>query len=223
LFGNFIYFGNPGNRMVEAMDDDMVLSMSFQGTRDWFSLIPAFCLAGSFAVALVVEAAEGAQVLASITGFVAVEQLEGVGFVGQGAEGMGEVGYGSFPVVSLFVHSVGILLAVPGLGVLAFQSFLHVECFLKTPEPHATPVSDGHDVGLDGFDAGLGLKLVFEGIDKGAESGIGFAVENHGVREQAVAGGVLGGASFALGRDGSGGVGGVAGGGAFPFGRDWAA
>ena len=37
-------------------------------------------------------------------------------------------------------------------------------------------MSDGHDFGLDGFDAGLGLKLVFEGIDKGAESGIGLAV-----------------------------------------------
>src|SRR5580692_9097500 len=106
----------------------------------WFSSIPAFCLArGSFAVALVVEAAEGAEVLASIAGFVAVEQLEGVGLVGQGAEGMGEVGDRGFAVVSVFVDAV----AVPGLGavgavaggrVLAFESFLQVERFLETPE-----------------------------------------------------------------------------------------
>jgi len=165
-----------------------------------------------FTGALVVEAGEGAQILAAITGFIAVEQFHGAGFIGEGAERPGEVSDGGFAIVSVVAS-----------GGLPFAGFLNIKRFFETPEPHPPPVSDGHDFGLGGFDARVGMKLGFERRDKGGETIVGFAVQNYGVREQAVAGGVAGGSGFTFGRDRPGGFGGIGGGGAFSFGGDGAA
>ena len=146
--------------------------------------------------AVVLETGEGVPVFTAVAGLVAVEELEGAAFVGEGTERAGEVGDGGF---------AGLRFLTMAGGSEAFGGFLQVLGFLGAPETHATPVRDGDKVDLIGLDTGRGLELVFEGGEK------------------AVADGVLRGAGFAFGRDGSGRVGGVGSGDALAFRRDRAA
>jgi hypothetical protein len=53
------------------------------------------------------------------------------------------------------------------------------------------PVGDGHYYHLQGLDAGLGLEFRFDLGEEGTEGLFGFAVEDRGVGEEAVAGSVL--------------------------------
>ena len=164
--------------------------------------------------AVVLETGEGVAVFAAVAALVAVEQFQGAGFVGEGAEGAGEVGDGGF---------AGVLFLTVAGGGEAFGGFLKALRFLDAPEAHATPVRDGDEVDLIGLDAGRGLELLFEDGEEVAETLFGFAGEDQGVGEEAVADGVLGGVGFAFGRDWSGGEGGVGSGDALAFRGDRAA
>src|ERR1700733_3524789 len=81
-----------------------------------------------FAGAVPVEAAKSAQVLAAEASFVAVEHVQGAGFVSQGAERAGEIHCGTC-----------VVLAASGI-----PQFLHLRFelrFFDAPEADAAPVS----------------------------------------------------------------------------------
>ena len=163
--------------------------------------------------AVVLETGEGVPVFPAVAALVSVEPLESTGFVAEGAEGAGEVRDRGFAGVCF--------LAAAGHGE-AFGGFFKVLRLPDAPEAHATPVRDGSEVDLIGLDAGLGLKFLFKGGEV-TETLLGFAGEDQGVGEEAVADGVLGGAGFAFGRDWSDGMGGVGSGDALAFRGDGAA
>ena len=81
--------------------------------------------------------------------------------------------------------------------------------FLKPEDAHVTPASDGHGFEERGFGGGAGLKLGDEGVVEVLEAIHGFAFENDGLGEEAVAGGVLRRDGFAFGGDGAVGFGAV--------------
>ena len=99
-------------------------------------------------------AGQGAGVFAAETGLVTVEEMEDLGFVGEGAEGAGEGGDWGLAVID-------------GSSVLsqrgfASASFFDVFRLFDAPEAHATPLGYGHDFGLVVFDLGCGLEFDFE-------------------------------------------------------------
>ncbi len=149
-------------------------------------------------VSLCCGAGQGTSVFAAETGLVAVEEMEDLGFVGEGAEGAGEVGDWGFAVVrrvSVLICS-GLIYCSP-----ASAGFLDVFGLFDAPEAHATPLGYGHDFGLVVFDPGFGLEFGFERDEQRTEAGFGFAFEDERIGEEAVTGGVLRDAEFALGRD----------------------
>jgi hypothetical protein len=90
-------------------------------------------------------------------------------------------------------------------------------------EAQATPFGDGHGFDEAALDGGIGLKLVFEAGENFAEHFDGFTVEDNGTGEKAVTEGIAGGAAFAFGSAGSGGMSCVGDGAEFAFGSDGAA
>ncbi len=71
------------------------------------------------------------------------------------------------------------------------------------PEPELTPAADGHALEQSGFDAGEGLKLGLELGEESVETLGGFAFNEDGLREDAVAEGVAGGDELTFGSYGT--------------------
>ena len=135
------------------------------------------------------EAAVSAEVLAVVTGFVAVDEFEGAGIVAEGAEGEGGAGGGLFGWVQC---------GRDGYIGLAAHLVVHGGLF-HAPDAHLTPAGDGHilDEGL--LERGARLEFLGESGEESAEAILGLAFENDGGGEHAMRDGVAGGGEFALG------------------------
>jgi len=136
----------------------------------------------------------GAEVLAVVAGFVAVDEIERAGIVAESAEG--ERGTGG-----------GILRGVRGFG--AFAHFMLHGSLFNAPEPHLTPTGNGHVFDEGGFDVGLRLEFFVESGEEPAEAVLGLAFEDDGAGEHAVSYGVAGGGLFALRGDWASGFGSI--------------
>ena len=188
------------------------------------ALPPAF-LTLALALALlargaeVSDAGESAQVFAAEPGFVAVQEVEDVRFVGQGAEGSSQMGDRGFAVARRII-SLPCGLTCCLIRGAASAGFFDIRSLFEAPETHATPLRDGHDCNLIVFKGRSGIEFPFEGGEQAAKTRFGFAVENEGIGEQAVTGCVLRSDDFAFGRDRPGGMDGVERRYAFPCVRD---
>jgi hypothetical protein len=122
------------------------------------------------------KAAVSAQVLAIVTGLVAIDQLEGARVVAEGAEGERATGGGVF-----------------GMGVFGLGAHLvfHVG-FFDAPDPHLAPTSDGHVFDEGNFNGGLRLKFGVQIGEEHVEAFLGFALQNDGAGEDAMGHGVAG-------------------------------
>lgn len=139
------------------------------------------------------EAAVGAEILPVKSGFIAVQELECVGIIGEGAKGKGG---------SRFLLNCGV--AVFG-GVL-FDFTVH-ERLLHDGHAHSPPAGGNHVVDEGVFERGLGLEFVAERLGESVEFGVGFGLEENRFGEGSVAGGVLSGGVLAGARGRSAGFG----------------
>jgi hypothetical protein len=88
---------------------------------------------------------EAAEEGAEAVGVVALDELEAVRVVGEGAEGCGDGG--------------GVIVA--GLGGFEFRDFRGQDIFFDSPDTHLPPAGDGH--GFDEGALGFGGGFVFIG------------------------------------------------------------
>jgi len=152
------------------------------------------------------KTAEGAGELAVGGGFVAVEEGEGAGVVGEGAEG--EDGASG---------AVGLAFAGGGVGLL--HDFVVDGGVFEGPETELAPAAPGHGFDGGGFGWSLRVEFAADFVDEFVEAGGGFAVEEETSGEEAVTDGIVGGVPFAFGRFGAAGFRAVfAGGAGFEFG-----
>jgi hypothetical protein len=158
-----------------------------------------------------IEVDEGALILAAVADFVAIEEFEGAGVVGEIGKGEGSVHGRDLVVLLIGVRVAGALLYVDGVDVVGH---------LDAPEAAATPVGDRHDFDETALDGVFRLEEFVEFGKKFGEAWSRLAGENDGGGEQAVTGGILGGAGAALRCDRPVGVDGVGGGDGFTDGRD---
>ena len=86
---------------------------------------------------------------------------------------------------------------------------LHAFEGFNGPDAVLTPLRDGNALDQRVFDRSLGLELGGVRVEKSGKLGGGFALDEDGLREDAVAGGVARGVEFALNGFGSGGFCGV--------------
>lgn len=130
------------------------------------------------------ELIEGAVELAVEGGFVAVDEVEDAGLIGESAEGAGGADGGG---------TVGV---VEG-------HFLVDDGLFDTPGAHLAPVGGGEF--LDEGAGGGGGGLMFEGelMEEFIEEGLGLVVEDDGLGEEAVAEAIAGGGLAAFGCSGS--------------------
>lgn len=123
--------------------------------------------------------------LAGEAGFIAVHQFEGVGLVGQEAEG--ESGPRSF------------VLRLVGDGL--FADLVVQIGALQFPEANLTPAADDHGFDVSEFDRIPRLQLLVESFGKGGETIGGFAIDYDSGGKQTVIQSVACGSELALGRD----------------------
>jgi hypothetical protein len=149
---------------------------------------------GEFALAVAVfpKHSQGALVLAAEHHLVALQEVQGVGGVGQRAEGLG-------------LHfAVG----QAARGQLAGDEDLE-EVGFEAADAAEAELGVGHFHDKVHFGGGLGLILVDVGVAEGDEVFRGFVEEEGGLGEEAVFAGVLGGAGLAFWGSGAGGLLGV--------------
>lgn len=103
------------------------------------------------------EVQKCAVILAAVADFVAVEQFERAGLVGERGEGEGRVHGRDFGILLIGKGVVEALLFVDSMDVLG-----HFE----TPEAAAAPVGDGHDFDETALGCGFGLELFLKSGEK---------------------------------------------------------
>ncbi len=126
--------------------------------------------------------------LAFEAGFVAVQQIEHVGFIAHGAEG--DKREGRIVLAFVTARATDFLVEPGGLAV---------------PDALLTPAGDGHSFDEIALGGGFGLVLVEERGEQGAKFFLRFAGEDDFFREEAVGSAVLRGGVFALFGDGAAG------------------
>ena len=130
-----------------------------------------------------IESGEGAIVLTVETGFVAIEEIEAAGVVGEVTEG--EAGDGG---------------GIEGLEVRtdAEAVFLNGDVgAFDVPDAAETPAADGHILDEVALDLVGGMEQVPHGLGEPGELGLGFAIKGDGPGEKAVTQGVAGGVALA--------------------------
>jgi hypothetical protein len=134
----------------------------------------------------------GAEVLAVEAGFVAVDEIEGARFGGEGAESHGGQETGMEHGGAVFV-------------VFGYQAAIH-SVALDVPDALLAPARYGHGVNERLLESGSGTELILKSGDQVEES-LGFlAAEQYVGGENTVFDSVAGRGEFAVGRDRSAGL-----------------
>jgi hypothetical protein len=152
---------------------------------DWANFI--------YAAGLEIEHAPvGTSVLPFATILIEGEEFEQTRVVGEAAHGEGGLGYRADRFRSSGQGHGFLLLDLMGDG----GSF-------HPPNAKLTPAADGHVFEGSGFDAGQGLELSVEFVEKRGEMTGGLVFNEHGFGDHATTRGIAGRDALALGSDGS--------------------